>query len=74
MITVIRGPPFKLFNYWKKPVTGRLGQSSQNDRFVTVIGTQEWFPYLRKAMKTGFRAKTADSIQTSTPLGSFKSP
>ena len=43
MITVIRDSPISLLFYWKKPVTGRLGRSSQNDRFIVVIGTQCWF-------------------------------
>ena len=43
MIIVIRGSLFSSLDYWKKPVTGRPGQSSQNDRFVVVNGTQEWF-------------------------------
>ncbi len=43
MIAVIRRSPVSLLSYWKKPVTGRPGQSSQNDRFVVVNGTQEWF-------------------------------
>jgi len=42
MITVIRGSLFRLFYYWKKPVTGRLGRSRQNDRFIVVIETQYW--------------------------------
>ena len=43
MITIIRGSPLRLFDYWKKPVTGRLGRSRQNHHFIVVIGTQEWF-------------------------------
>ncbi len=43
MIAVIRRSPVSLLSYWKNPVTGRPGQSSQNDRFVVVNGTQEWF-------------------------------
>ena len=43
MITIIRGSPLRLFDYWKKPVTDRLGRSHQNHQFVVVIGTQTWF-------------------------------
>jgi len=43
MIAAIRGLSFRLFYYWKKPVTGRLGGTSQNDRFIVVIETQCWF-------------------------------
>jgi hypothetical protein len=43
MITVIRIAPFGLFDYWKKPVTGRLVRSRQNQQFIVVIGTQNWF-------------------------------
>ncbi len=47
MITVIHGSPLSLFYYWKTPVTGRPGRSGQNDRFIVVIGTQDWFsPFL----------------------------
>jgi hypothetical protein len=43
MITVIRAPLLRLFYYWKKPVMGRLGRACQNDRFIVVIGTKDWF-------------------------------
>ncbi len=42
MITVIRIAPFGLFDYWKKPVTGRLGRFFQNHHFNVLIGTQCW--------------------------------
>jgi hypothetical protein len=42
MITVNRSSPFSLFYYWKKPVTGCLGRSCQNDRFIVVIGIPCW--------------------------------
>jgi hypothetical protein len=42
MITVIRDSPLRLFDYWKKPVTGRLGRSCQNHHFTVMIGTQDW--------------------------------
>ena len=41
MIAVIRIAPFWLFYYWEKPVTGRLGRSSQNGSFIAVISSQE---------------------------------
>ena len=40
MNIVIRDSPLWLFCYWKKSVKGGLGRSSQNDRFIVVIGTQ----------------------------------
>ena len=43
MITIIRDSPLRLFDYWKKPVTDRLGRSRQNQHFIVVIGTQDWF-------------------------------
>jgi len=43
MITVICRSPLGLFDYWKKPVTSRPGRSGQNDRFIVVNGTQDWF-------------------------------
>ena len=47
MITVIHDPPRRLFDYWQKPVTDRLGRSCQNDCFITVIRLQNWsYPFL----------------------------
>ena len=43
MIAVIHGSPLRLFDYWKKPVTDRLGRSLQNHHFIVVIGAQNWF-------------------------------
>jgi len=43
MITIIRGAPFRLFFYWKKPVTDRLGRPCQNDCFIAVIRLQNSF-------------------------------
>ena len=40
MITVIRIAPFGLFYYCKKPVTGRLVRSCQNDHFIVVARLQ----------------------------------
>ena len=40
MNIVIRGSPLGLFYSRQKPVTGGLGRSSQNDRFIAVIGLQ----------------------------------
>ena len=37
----IRNSPFGVFYYWQKPVTGRLGRSGQNHRFIAVINSQE---------------------------------
>jgi hypothetical protein len=41
MIAIIRIAPFGVFYYWQIPVTGGLGQSSQNDRFIAVINSHE---------------------------------
>ena len=43
MITVIRGSPFRLFCYWKKPVKDRLGRSGQIACFIAEIRLQDWF-------------------------------
>ena len=43
MIIVNRGSAFRLFFYWKKPVTGCPDRYRQNHRFTAVIGTQDWF-------------------------------
>ncbi len=41
MITIIRGALVRLFFYWKKPVTDRLGRCCQNDNFIVVTATQD---------------------------------
>ncbi len=41
MIAVICRSPWRLFCYWQKPVTGRLGRSSQNNSSIAVISSQE---------------------------------
>ena len=47
MIIVIHGSPRRLFDYWQKPVTGRLGRSGQTIRFIAVIRLQNSsFPFL----------------------------
>jgi hypothetical protein len=43
MITIIRDSSLRFFDYWKKPVTDRLGRSRQNQHLIVVIGTQNWF-------------------------------
>jgi len=42
MIAVVHDSPRSLFDYWQNPVTDHLGRTSQNDRFIVVIGTQCW--------------------------------
>ncbi len=59
MITVIRRSPVSLLFYWKKPVTGRPGQSGQNDRFIVVNGTQEWFPLSPESYENWFQCKNS---------------
>ena len=59
MITVIRGLPLRLFNYWKTPVTGRPGQSGQNDRFIVVNGTQECFSLSPQSYENWFQCKNS---------------
>ena len=47
VIIVIHGLPRRWFDYWQKPVTGRLGRSGQNHRFSAVIRLQNSsFPFL----------------------------
>lgn len=47
MITVIRGSPFGVFDYWQKLVTDHLGRLYQNHRFNAVIGLyNRSFPFL----------------------------
>ena len=47
MIAVIHDPPRRLFDYWQKPVTDRLGHSCQNHRFSAVIRLQNrFYPFL----------------------------
>jgi hypothetical protein len=62
MITVIRIAPFGLFDYWEKPVTGRLVRSRQNDHFVVVIGTQDCFPLTPESDENGLQAENSRLI------------
>jgi len=59
MITVIRGSPLSLFYYWKKPVTGRLGRSRQNQHFIAVLGTQDWFSLSPQSYEIGIQAENS---------------
>ena len=46
MITIIHGSPRRLFDYWQKPVTDRLGRLCQNHRFIALIRLQNRsFPF-----------------------------
>ena len=62
MIIVIRGTPLRLFDYWKNPVMNCLGRSSQNDRFIVVIGTQRWFILSSKHRGNGFQGENSRLI------------
>ncbi len=47
VIIVIHGSSLRLFDYWIKPLAGRLARSRQNRRFSAVIRLQNWpFPFL----------------------------
>jgi len=59
MITVIRGSLLSLFYYWKKPVTGRLGRSRQNQHFIAVLGTQDWFSLSLQSYEIGIQAENS---------------
>jgi hypothetical protein len=61
MITVIRIASLGLFYYREKPVTGGLGQSGQNHRFIAVIATRNWF-----SLSPG-----SDKIELQTEYGRF---
>ncbi len=57
MITVMRRSPISLLFYWKKPVTGRPGRTSQNDCFIVGIGTQDWFSLTLKSYENWTQCK-----------------
>ncbi len=59
MIIVIRGSPFGLFYYWKKPATGRLDRSGQNQLFIVVIETQEWFSLSPESYENWFQGENS---------------
>jgi len=61
MITVIRIAPFGLFYYWKKPVTGRLVRSGQNDHFIVVIGLQNRSSLSSEIYENWFQAENSRS-------------
>ena len=62
MITVIRGSLLRLFYYWKKPVTGRLGRSHQNGHLIAVIRTQEWFSPSPESYQNWFQGENSKLI------------
>ena len=74
MITVIRGSLFSLFDYWKKPVPGCPGRSSQNDLFIVVIGTQCWFILSSKHRGNGFQGENSQLITDHRTPAIFKIP
>ena len=63
MIAVIHDPPRRLFDYWQKPVKGRLGRLCQNDRFITVIRLQNRSFHFPGGDETGFNPKTTHGLQ-----------
>ena len=74
MITLIRGSLCSLFYYWKKPVMDRPGQSSQNDRFVVVNGTQEWFSLSPKSYENWVQGKNSRLITDLNTPGIIQIP
>ncbi len=62
MITIIRIASFGLFDYWKKPVTGGLDQSSQNGSFIAVINSQERSALASKSYRKWHRNKNSRLI------------
>jgi hypothetical protein len=62
MITVIRIAAFGLFDYWEKPVTGRLGQSCQNNRFIVMIGLRDWFSPSPERSENSFQDENSRMI------------
>jgi hypothetical protein len=59
MITVIRGSPLSLLFYWKIPVTGRLGRSHQNQHFIAVLRTLDWFSLSPKSYEIELQAENS---------------
>ena len=59
MMTVIHSSAFSSFYYWKKPVTGRLGRSHQNQHFIAVLGTQDWFSLSPQSYEIGLQAENS---------------
>jgi len=74
MITVIRIAPFGLFDYWKKPVTGRLVRSRQNRQFIVVIGTQNWFSLSPKSDENWFQGENSRIIASLHTPGIIQIP
>jgi len=68
MIIVIRRSPVSLLSYWKKPVTGRPGQSSQNHHFNLVIGAQDWLSPSPESHGNGLQTENSKLITNLTNL------
>ena len=74
MIIVIRGSPLGLFDYWKKPVTDRLDRSCQNDRFIVMIGLQDWFSLSPESYENWFQGENSRLIASLHTPGIIQIP
>ena len=74
MITIIRGSPISLFDYWKKPVTGRLGRSAQNHRYTVMIGLQVWFSLSPEGYENWFQGENSRLIASLQAPGIIQIP
>ncbi len=74
MIIVIRGTPLRLFDYWKTPVTGRLGRYCRNHHFIGVIGTQYWLSLLQVSYENEFQIENSQFIADLHTTGIIQIP
>jgi len=74
MTTVICRSPVSLFDYWKKPVTGRPGRSGQHHRFIVVIGTQDWFSLSPESDENELQVENCRFITDLQTIGIIRIP
>jgi len=66
--------PTGLFYYWKKSVTGGLGRSCQNQLFIVVIETQEWFSLSPESFENWLQVENNRLITDLHTTGSIQIP
>jgi hypothetical protein len=74
MNSVIHDSLLRLFDYWKKPVTDRLGRSCQNDYFIVVIRLPYWFSLSQESYENELQVEDSRLITNLDPPKFFKIP
>ena len=74
MTIVIRDSLFISFDYWQKPVMGRLGRSRQNQHFIVVFRPQDWFSLSPESYGNWFQRKIGKLIASHHTSGIIQIP